>query len=133
MSAGGVCRKSKCHVPFVEGSHCGGRGKGNQSGFLCRAVDYTRYQGIYSSEWFWAKILHTTRTDPAIREAAWTWTEHSDWIAGMLAGNVNPDTIAHCSCAAGHKAFWHSAFGGLPSEECLGQHGQLSGRCGETV
>lgn len=36
VSAGGVCRKSKCHVPFVEGSHCGGRGKGNQSGFLCR-------------------------------------------------------------------------------------------------
>lgn len=89
--------------------------------FSAGAVDYTRYQGIYSSEWFWAKILHTTRTDPAIREAAWTWTEHSDWIAGMLAGNVNPDTIAHCSCAAGHKALWHSAFGGLPSEECLGQ------------
>jgi len=85
------------------------------------AIDYTKYQGVYSSEWFWAKILHTVRTDEAIRRAAWTWTEHCDWIAGMLVGNTNPDTIAHCSCAAGHKALWHSEFGGLPSRDCLKQ------------
>lgn len=87
--------------------------------FSAGDIDYTKYQGIYSSEWFWAKILHTTRVDERIREAAWTWTEHCDWIAGLLVGNVNPDTIAHCSCAAGHKALWHSEFGGLPSEERL--------------
>ena len=89
--------------------------------FSAGDIDYTKYQGIYSSEWFWAKILHTTRVDERIREAAWTWTEHCDWIAGLLVGNVNPDTIAHCSCAAGHKALWHSEFGGLPSEERLGR------------
>lgn len=89
--------------------------------FSAGDMDYTKYQGIYSSEWFWAKILHTTRNDESIRKAAWTWTEHCDWIAGLLVGNTNPDTIAHCSCAAGHKALWHSEFGGLPSKECLGR------------
>ncbi|HCS73427.1 MAG TPA: ribulokinase, partial [Clostridiales bacterium] len=89
--------------------------------FSSAEIDYTKYQGIYSSEWFWAKILHTIREDDDIRKAAWTWTEHCDWIAGLLVGNANPDTIAHCSCAAGHKALWHSEFEGLPSKECLGK------------
>lgn len=82
-------------------------------------IDYTRYQGKYSSEWFWAKILRTIRENSAIREKAYCWTEHVDWIAGILIGETRPDHIAHCSCAAGHKALWHSAFGGLPDRKVL--------------
>lgn len=87
--------------------------------FSTGEIDYTQYQGIYSSEWYWAKILHTTRIDPEIREKAWTWEEHCDWLVGLLVGNTIPEKMYHCSCAAGHKALWHSTFQGLPSRKRL--------------
>lgn len=82
--------------------------------------DYTRFQGTYSSEWYWAKILHGVRTDAKVRKRAYSWVEHCDWIPGMLTGQMEPDTMYRCSCAAGHKALWHSDFDGLPSAKCLG-------------
>ncbi|MEA5032879.1 MAG: ribulokinase [Sphaerochaeta sp.] len=84
-------------------------------------IDYTKYQGVYSSEWFWAKILHTIRIDEKIKKAAYTWVEHSDWMVGLLAGKTHPDTLKRGSCAAGHKALWNSEFNGLPSVECLAE------------
>ena len=81
--------------------------------------DYTRFQGPYSSEWFWAKILYASRTDPIIREHAHSWVEHCDWIPALLAGNAGPGAIRRCACAAGHKAFWHGDFGGLPPRSCF--------------
>lgn len=81
--------------------------------------DYTRFQGTYSSEWYWAKILHGSRVDPIVKEKAYSWVEHCDWIPALLTGNIKPETMYRCSCAAGHKALWHSDFDGLPSKECL--------------
>lgn len=83
-------------------------------------LDYTKYQGLYSSEWYWAKILRTNRLSEKIRQAAFSWVEHCDWITGELAGNTDPLTMYRCSCAAGHKALWHSEWNGLPDAECLG-------------
>lgn len=83
-------------------------------------TDYTKYVGgIYSSEWFWAKMLRTLRVDETIRAHAFSWIEHCDWISAVLTGNSNPLTLKRSRCAAGHKALWHSEFDGLPSDEFL--------------
>lgn len=84
-------------------------------------VDYTKFQGKYSSEWFWAKILHTIRTDTQVKQAAWSWVEHCDWMPALLTGQTAPRTMYRSACAAGHKALWHSAFGGLPAKAFLAQ------------
>ncbi|MDR0542865.1 MAG: ribulokinase [Dysgonamonadaceae bacterium] len=83
-------------------------------------TDYTRYVGgIYSSEWDWSKVLHLLREDPSIRKAAYAWVEHCDWMPALLTGNTKPETLIRSRCAAGHKALWHTDWGGLPSEEFL--------------
>jgi L-ribulokinase len=83
-------------------------------------VDFTKYEGgIYSSEWFWAKLLHIIRKDAGVYRAAFSWVEHCDWIPALLTGNTNPKTLKRSRCAAGHKAMWHEAFDGLPAEEFL--------------
>ncbi|RYC68994.1 ribulokinase [Spirosoma sordidisoli] len=85
-------------------------------------TDYTKYVGgIYSSEWFWAKILRTLRVDEAVRQHAFSWVEHCDWISATLTGQTNPLTLRRSRCAAGHKALWHDEFSGLPSDEFLTQ------------
>lgn len=82
------------------------------------SVDFTKYVGgIYSSEWYWAKILRTLRVDKSIREKAFSWVEHCDWISAVLTGETNPLTMKRSRCAAGHKAMWHEEFEGLPSED----------------
>lgn len=81
--------------------------------------DYTRFQGKYSSEWLWAKALRAVRIDPSVRASAWSWVELADWIPALLTGRTKPETMYRCACAAGHKALWHSSFGGLPARECL--------------
>lgn len=82
--------------------------------------DYTKFEGgVYSSEWFWAKILHILRINEKVRKSAWSWVEHCDWIPALLTGMTDPLRLKRSRCAAGHKAMWHEKFGGLPPEEFL--------------
>ena len=84
--------------------------------------DFTRYEGgIYSSEWFWAKILHIIKEDENVKNAAYTWLEHCDYMTYLLIDDKNLDTFKRSRCAAGHKAMWHESWGGLPHEEFLNQ------------
>ncbi|SMO72820.1 ribulokinase [Fodinibius sediminis] len=84
--------------------------------------DYTKYVGgVYSSEWFWAKMLHTIREDKAVGEAAYSWVELCDWIPFELTGGQNVHAMKRSRCAAGHKAMWNEEFGGLPAKEYLEQ------------
>ncbi len=80
-------------------------------------VNYLQFVGgIYSSEWFWAKLLHVLREDEAVRRACYSWVEHCDWIPFLLTGGKDVHQMKRGVCSAGHKALWAEAFGGLPPD-----------------
>jgi len=84
--------------------------------------DFTRYEGgIYSSEWFWAKILHIIKKDARIKDAAHSWMEHCDIMPYLLTGATSLSSFKRSRCAAGHKAMWHPSWGGLPADDFLKQ------------
>ena len=81
-------------------------------------VNYLQFVGgVYSSEWFWAKLLHILRVDEAVRNATFSWVEHCDWIPFLLTGGTNICKMKRGVCSAGHKALWSSEFAGLPPNE----------------
>ncbi|MBN9385876.1 MAG: ribulokinase [Chitinophagaceae bacterium] len=80
--------------------------------------DYLRYAGgIYSSEWFWSKLLHILTVNDRVRNACSSWVEHCDWIPFLLTGGRQVADIKRSVCAAGHKALWSPDWGGLPPAE----------------
>ena len=77
--------------------------------------------GTYSSEWFFSKILHCLRTEPAVFNSAHSWIELSDFVPAELTGTLAPDKFIAGVCAAGHKAMWNANWNGYPDVEFLSQ------------
>ena len=70
-----------------------------------------------SSEWFWSKILHCSRSAPEVFAAAHSWVELADYVPALITGNLAKPVRG--VCAAGHKAMYSPHWGGLPSKEFL--------------
>lgn len=81
-------------------------------------INYLKYVGgVYSSEWYWAKLLHILRKDEAVRQATFSWVEHCDYIPFVLTGGSDARQLKRGVCSAGHKALFASEFGGVPPKD----------------
>ncbi|MEI6646327.1 MAG: ribulokinase [bacterium] len=103
----------KDHTSYAEATEITEKAKALRPQYLAKCG------GIYSSEWFWSKLLHCKRSAPEVFNAAFSWVEICDWLPAVLSGNVNPLTLLRGVCAAGHKAFYSDVWGGLPDKEFL--------------
>lgn len=78
-----------------------------------------RVGNAYSSEWFWAKLLHCARTAPGVFAAAADWVELSDLIPAWLCGISDPAQLTRGVGAAGHKGLHAESLGGWPGIDLL--------------
>ena len=77
--------------------------------------------GVYSSEWFFSKVLHCLRAHPEVFDAAHSWVELADYVPAELTGTLAPERRIAGICAAGHKAMYRAEWGGFPDAEFLGK------------
>ena len=103
----------KDHTSFAEAAEITDKARRYGDGYLAKCG------GVYSSEWFWSKILHCRRTAPKVFAAAYAWVELADLVPAFVTGNPDPETLPRSVCAAGHKAMYHPQWGGLPSARFL--------------
>ena len=103
----------KDHTSYAEAAHITNIAARMRSHYL------EKVGGVYSSEWFWSKILHCKNEAPDVFDAAYSWVEVCDWIPALLTGKMDPRRMKRSICAAGHKAMFSKEWGGLPDKEFL--------------
>jgi L-ribulokinase len=101
----------KDHTALKEAAEINEKSKAFGKNYLCYVG------GIYSSEWFWAKLLHVLRHNKSVREHCHSFVEHCDWIPFLLTGENDIRQMKRSVCAAGHKALWSKEFEGLPPDD----------------
>ena len=80
-------------------------------------TDYLRYVGgIYSSEWYWSKLLHVLRHNNFIKKHAVSFVEHCDWMPFLLTGGNDISRMKRSVCTAGHKGLWAADWEGYPPD-----------------
>jgi L-ribulokinase len=75
-----------------------------------------RLGGVYSSEWYLAKLLRLVRQHPRVLAQAAGWVELGDYIVGRLIDCRSPRLLPRGVCAAGHKGFYHETHGFPPPD-----------------
>lgn len=75
-------------------------------------AEWMKRISVYSSEWYWAKLLKLCRTASDVAAQIGDWIELCDWIPAELTGHFRDP--ARSLCAAGHKALYAPSLGGLP-------------------
>lgn len=103
----------KDHTSHAEAAEITARAKKHKPEYLAKCG------GIYSSEWFWSKLLRCHRVAPKVFAAAYSWVELADYVPALLTGTTAPDQIKRGICAAGHKAFYHPDWNGYPAPSFL--------------
>ena len=103
----------KDHTGFAEAAEITELAKKEHPEYLAKCGQ------VYSSEWFFSKILHCLRTDPKVFDAAYSWVECCDYIPAVLTGTEKPEAMKRSRCAAGHKAMFNAKWGGLPAKDFL--------------
>lgn len=103
----------KDHTSASEAAEITAKAARSKDGYLSKCG------GVYSSEWYWSKLLHCRRTAPDVFAAAQSWVELADFVPAFLTGQTDPGTLPRGICAAGHKAMYHEAWGGLPRKDFL--------------
>jgi L-ribulokinase len=112
-NANALCWLWKDHTAYEEASLITETARRERPAYVAKCGN------TYSSEWFWSKIWHCLRVDPAVFEAAFSWVELADWVPAQLAGIEDPCRIRRGVCMAGHKALYADDWGGLPDKEFL--------------
>lgn len=107
------CWLWKDHTSFVEADTITNIAREHRPEYVAKCGN------TYSSEWFWSKLWHCLKVDPAVFDAAYSWVELADWVTAQLAGITDPKEIMRGVCMAGHKALYADDWGGLPDKEFL--------------
>ncbi|MBI2441399.1 MAG: ribulokinase [Lentisphaerae bacterium] len=103
----------KDHTAFEEAARITALAKKMRPHFLRKCG------GVYSSEWYWAKLWHCLKVAPDLFAATQAWLELEDYIPAVLCGVKTPAEVVRGVCAAGHKAMYNRRWGGYPDTAFL--------------